>query len=171
VNLYIPSTLKWAQGGAQIELTQKSEYPYDSQVQFEVKASRAAEFAVNLRIPSWAEGASVSVNGKLRAVQAGTFVTVWREWKSGDRIDLELPLKAQLEALDPQHADTVALLVGPVVLFGITDSQPAVMREKLLAAKKTGAQTWQVETAGGTVTMLPFTGIAEEQYSTYLRVT
>jgi DUF1680 family protein len=171
VNLYIPSTLKWAQGGAQIELTQKSEYPYDSQVQFEVKASRAAEFAVNLRIPSWAEGASVSVNGKLRAVQAGTFVTVWREWKDGDRIEVELPLKARLEAVDAQHADTVALLVGPVVLFGVADSQPAVMREKLLAAKRTGAQSWQVETAGGMMTMLPFTGIAEEQYSTYLRVT
>ena len=67
VNLYIPSTLRWTQGGAQIALTQKSEYPYDSQVQFEVKASRAAEFAVNLRIPAWAEGASVSVNGKREA--------------------------------------------------------------------------------------------------------
>src|SRR5579872_323256 len=117
VNLYIPSTVKWAQGGAQIELTQKSEYPYDSQVQFEVKASRAAEFAVSLRIPAWADEASVSVNGKREPVLAGTFVTVWREWKSGDRIELELPLKARLEALDPQHADTVALLVGPVVLF------------------------------------------------------
>jgi DUF1680 family protein len=67
VNLYIPSTLKWTQGGAQIELTQKSEYPYDSHVQFEVKASRAAEFAVNLRIPAWAEGAAITVLAALRA--------------------------------------------------------------------------------------------------------
>jgi len=171
VNLYIPSTVKWAQGGAQIELTQKSEYPYDSQVQFEVKASRAAEFAVSLRIPAWADGASVSVNGKREPVLAGTFVTVWREWKSGDRIELELPLKARLEALDPQHADTVALLVGPVVLFGVTDGEPKVTRAQLLAAKKNGGQSWQVETAGGTVTMLPFTGIGEEQYSTYWQVT
>jgi DUF1680 family protein len=102
---------------------------------------------------------------------AGTFVTVWREWKSGDRIELELPLKARLEALDPQHADTVALLVGPIVLFGVTDGEPKVMRAQLLAAKKNGGQSWQVETAGGTVTMLPFTGIGEEQYSTYWHVT
>jgi len=171
VNLYIPSTVKWAQGGAQIELTQKSEYPYDSQVQFEVKASRAAEFAVSLRIPAWADGASVSVNGKREPVLAGTFVTVWREWKSGDRIELELPLKARLEVLDPQHADTVALLVGPVVLFGVTDGEPKVTRAQLLAAKKNGGQSWQVETADGTVTMLPFTWIGEEQYSTYWQVT
>ena len=171
VNLYIPSTVKWAQGGAQIELTQKSEYPYDSQVQFEVKASRAAEFAVSLRIPAWADEASVSVNGKREPVLAGTFVTVWREWKSGDRIELELPLKARLEALDPQHADTVALLVGPIVLFGLTDGEPKVTRAQLLAAKKNGGQSWQVETADGTVTMLPFTWIGEEQYSTYWQVT
>lgn len=170
VNLYIPSTLKWTQGGAEMALTQKSEYPYDSHIHFEVKASRAAEFAVNLRIPAWAEGASVSVNGKREAVLAGAFVTVWREWKDGDRIEVELPLKARLKALDPQHADTVALLVGPVVLFGVTDSQPAVTRAQLLAAKKSGPQNWQVETSGGAMKMLPFTGIGEEQYSTYLRV-
>jgi uncharacterized protein len=170
VNLYIPSTVRWTQGGAQISLTQKSGYPYDSQVQFEVKASRAAEFAVSLRIPAWAAGASVSVNGKREAVLAGTFVSVWREWKNGDRIEVELPMTMRLEAIDPQHAETVALLVGPVVLFAVTDAEPKVTRAQLLAAKKTGAQSWQVETAGGAMKMLPFTAIGEEQYSTYVRV-
>ena len=170
VNLYIASTLRWTQGGAQIAVTQKSEYPYDSQVQLAVKVSKAAEFAVNLRIPAWAEGASVSVNGKREAAQAGTFAQVQRQWKSGDRIELELPMKARLEAVDPQHGDTVGLLVGPVVLFAITDGEPKVTRAQLLAAKKTGAQSWQVETAGGAMKMLPFTEIGDEAYSTYLRV-
>ncbi|MGA8340435.1 MAG: beta-L-arabinofuranosidase domain-containing protein [Candidatus Sulfotelmatobacter sp.] len=171
VNLYIPSTLQWTQGEAQIVLTQKSEYPYDPHVQFEVKASKPAEFAVSMRIPAWAEGASVSVNGKHEAAQAGTFARVQRRWKTGDRIDLELPMKTRLEAVDPQHANTVALLVGPVVLFAITDADPKVTRAQLLAAKKTGAQSWQVATADGALEMLPFTAIGEEQYSTYLRVT
>ena len=170
VNLYIPSTVRWTEGGAQVSLTQKSEYPYDAQVQFELKASKAAEFAVNLRIPAWAEGASVSVNGKREAVLAGTFVTVWREWKDGDRIEVELPLKARLESLDPQHPDTVALVVGPVVLFAVTDGELKVRRSQLLAAKKTGAQGWQVETAGGVVKMMPFTAIEDQEYTTYLRV-
>jgi hypothetical protein len=171
VNLYIPSTVKWAQGGAQVELTQTGEYPYDSHVEFEVKASKAAEFAINLRIPAWAEGASVSVNGKRKAVAAGTFVTVWREWKNGDRIEAELPLKARLEAIDQQHADTVALLVGPIVLFAVTESAPTVTRTQLLAVKKTGVQSWQVETASGAMKMLPFTAIEDQGYTTYLRVT
>jgi DUF1680 family protein len=170
VNLYIPSTVRWTQGGAQVSLTQKSEYPYDSHVQFEVKASRAAEFAVSLRIPAWATGASVSVNGRRQAAQAGSFARVQRQWKTGDRIEVELPMTTRLEAIDPQHAETVALLVGPVVLFAVTDAEPKVTRAQLLAAKKNGVQSWQVDTGGGTMKMLPFTAIGEEQYSTYLRV-
>jgi DUF1680 family protein len=169
VNLYIPSTVRWTQRGTQIALTQKSEYPYDSQVRFEVKASKPAEFAVNLRIPVWAAGASVSVNGKREPAQAGSFARLQRLWKSGDRIEVELPMTTRLEAVDPQHPDTVALLMGPLVLFAITDAEPKVTRAQLLAAKKVGPQTWQVETASGPLKMLPFTAIAEEQYSTYLR--
>ena len=170
VNLYIPSTLKWTQDGAQVELTQKGEYPYEPHIEFEVKLSRAALFAVNLRIPAWAEGASVSVNGKREAASAGIFARVERQWKDGDRIEVELPLKARVEAVDPQHADTVALLVGPLVLFAVTDGEPKVARAQLLAAEKTGAQSWRVETAGGAIKMLPFTGIEDQQYTTYLRV-
>lgn len=170
VNLYIPSTLRWTQGGAQMVMTQRTEYPYDAQVQFEVNASRPAEFAVNLRIPAWAEGASLAVNGKRETARAGTFARVQRQWKTGDRVDLELPMRARLEAVDPQHADTVALLAGPVVLFAITETEPKVMRAQLLAAKRTGAQSWQVETPSGALKMLPFTAIEDQPYTTYLRV-
>lgn len=170
VNLYIPSTLKWTQGGAQVELTQQSAYPYDAHVQFEVKVSQPAEFAVNLRIPAWAAGASVSVNGKREAATAGRFARLQQQWKTGDRIDLELPMTARLEAIDPQHADTVALLVGPLVLFAMTDSEPRVTRAQLLAAKRNPGQSWQVQAAGGPLKMLPFTAIGDEAYTTYLRV-
>ena len=64
VNLYIPSTVRWTQDGAQVSLTQKSEYPNESHVEFEVKTSKAEWFALSLRIPAWAEGSSVAVNGK-----------------------------------------------------------------------------------------------------------
>jgi len=170
VNLYIPSTLKWVQGGAQVELTQTSEYPCDAHVEFEVKTSKRVEFTVNLRIPAWAEGSSVSVNGKREPASVGSFVRVQRKWKDGDRIELELPLTARLEAIDGEHPETAALLVGPVVLFAVTDAQPAVTRAQLLAARKNGTQSWQVETADGAMKMLPFTAISDEQYSTYLRV-
>jgi uncharacterized protein len=180
VNLYIPSTVRWTQGGAQIELTQKEltqkeltqrgAYPFEEQVQFEVKASRSAEFDVNLRIPAWAEGASISVNGKRQAAAAGSFANVRRQWKTGDRIELELPMKTRLEAIDARHPETAALMVGPLVLLAITDSQPAVTRAQLLAAKKIGPRSWEVATSFGAMKMLPFTEIQDEQYATYLRI-
>ena len=170
VNLYIPSTVRWNDGSNQIALMQTSEYPYDSQVKFELKMSKEAEFAVNLRIPAWAEGASVAVNGKRQAARPGTFAEVRRNWKNGDRIELELPMRTRLEAIDARHPETVAAMVGPLVLFALTDSQPAVKREQLLAAKRGAGRGWSVETAGGALKMLPWTEIGGEPYTTYLRV-
>lgn len=171
VNLYIPSTARWTQDGTQISLTQESEYPYDSHVELEVGTSKAATLAVNLRIPSWAEGASVSVNGKREAVAAGIFARVQREWKSGDRIELELPMQTRLEAIDAQHPDTVAVLVGPLVLFG--DQVPGLSRSQLLAAKTMARGVWHVSVGGDRVLkMVSWKAISEnEPYSTYLRVT
>ncbi|HEV2399956.1 MAG TPA: beta-L-arabinofuranosidase domain-containing protein [Candidatus Sulfotelmatobacter sp.] len=171
VNLYIPSTVRWMQDGAQISLTQQGEYPYEPAVSFEVKTTKAATFALNLRIPSWAEGASVAVNGKREAVAAGSFAQVQREWKSGDRIELELPMKIRLEPVDAQHAETVAVLSGPLVLFAINESQSPVTRAELLAAKKNGTRSWSVETSLGPMKMLPWTVLrGDEPYTTYLRV-
>ena len=173
VNLYIPSTLRWTQDGAQVELTQKSLYPFENVVQFDVKTSQARDFAVNFRIPAWAMGASISVNGRRLQAPAtpGSFAAVHRQWKTGDRVELDLPMTTRLETVDPQHPQTVALLFGPLVLFAITDTQPSMTHADLLAAKRTGQRSWQVKTTGAPVKMLPFIDIGEEQYSTYLRLT
>ncbi len=170
VNLYIPSSVKWTQAGAQISLTQKSSYPFDSTVQFELTSSRRQEFALHFRIPAWADGASVSVNGKRisEAVKPGSFATVHREWKTGDRVELDLPLTMRAEAIDKRHPNTVALLCGPLVLFAMTSDQPKVTIKQLLAAKKTSEQKWQVETGSTPLSMLPFVAIADEPYTTYL---
>ena len=173
VNLYIPSTLRWSQNGADVVLTQESQYPFESVVKFTVKTTRAREFALNFRIPAWAEGASISLNGRRlqTEITPGTFAAIQREWDDGDHIELDLPTPMRLEPIDSQHPQTVAPLCGPLVLFAITETQPAVSGADLLAAKRTGLRSWQVRTAGATIKMLPFTEIADEQYSTYLRIT
>jgi len=172
VNLYLPSTLRWTQGSSKISLTQKGNYPFDSQMQLELELSKPAEFALNLRIPAWAAGAIVSVNGKRVSspIVAGTFATIRREWKSGDRVELELPLAMHLEAINDKHPDVVALFSGPLVLFAVNDSAPNVSRAQLLAAKKISAQRWAAESSSGPLALLPFTGIENERYSTYLKL-
>jgi hypothetical protein len=172
VNLYIPSTLRWTQDGAHISLRQRSSYPFESHVEFEVSASRPQDFTVNLRIPAWADGATISVNGDRLTdeIHAGSFASVRRTWKTGDRVGLELPLTKRLEPIDPRHLNTVALASGPLVLFAVTDSAPVVTRQQLLAATKTGERSWRVATSGAPLKMLPFTSISGESYSTYLRL-
>jgi len=172
VNLYIPGTLKWRQGSTSVTLTQTTAYPYDSQIKINVTASRPAEFALRLRIPAWAAGASVSVNGRriMTPLTPGTFASIQRSWKSGDRVELELPLAMQLESINDHHPDVVALLSGPLVLFAVNDSAPAITRAQLLAAKKVAVNRWQSETASSPFTLLPFTSIANERYSTYLKL-
>jgi hypothetical protein len=172
VNLYVPSTVRWTQDGAQVSLTQRSEYPLESHVRMEVTASRSADFELQLRIPAFAAGATVAVNGKrvTTAMEPGTFLALRREWKTGDHIDLDLPPTKRLEAIDPRHANTVALVSGPLVLFAVGETVPAATQAQLLAVEKSGKEHWEVKTAAGRMKMMPFTAIGDEPYSTYLNI-
>ena len=142
-------------------------------VEFDVKTSQVKGFALTFRIPGWAEGASISVNGRRvqTPVTPGSFAAIHRQWNTGDRVEVDLPMTMRIEPIDPQHPQTVAVLFGPVVLFAIMDTQPLLARADLLAAKRMDQRSWQVKTAGVPIKMLPFTDIEEEQYSTYMRVT
>ena len=173
VNLYIPSTVRWKQEGADVALTQESLYPFDSVVKFTVKTSHARDFILNFRIPAWSKGASLVVNGRPTQTEVipGTFAAIRREWRDGDRIELDLPMTTRLESVDRQSPKTVALLYGPLVLFALSNSQPSLAGSDLLAATRPDRRTWQVKTAGGPLRLVPFTDIGDEQYSTYLRIT
>jgi uncharacterized protein len=136
VNLYIPSALKWEQRGAKISLTQSGQYPLDDRVSFEIVTSRPSRFALRLRIPAWAQVPTIVLNGTpiSQAVRSGTFATIDREWKSGDRIELTLPRKLELKAVDDAHPNLVALVNGPLVLFAITDETPLTARAAAVRA-------------------------------------
>jgi DUF1680 family protein len=172
VNLYVPSQVEWKHRGTRMSLRQESAYPREGHVRITVEAAKGKECALRVRIPKWAEGATVAVNEKRvsEEVNPGTFVEMRRAWKTGDHIDMELPMKPRLVALDGSHPDLVALAVGPQVLFALTEKMPAVSREQLLAAKPAGEERWQVATEAGTVAMVPYTAIEDEMYATYVRV-
>lgn len=176
VNLYLPSTLRWTENGAALSLTQEGQYPYDDRVTFTVTSSTPTETTLHFRIPEWAEGAQIFVNGSRQKGLAtpGEFAAIRREWSTGDRVELELPLKLRLEAIDPRHTDTVALMRGPLVLMAVKTQQgsplPKVSRAQLLSAKRIAERQWQIDSASGPVTMLPFTSIGDRPYTTYLDV-
>jgi len=172
VNLYISSTLRWMQGGARFSLELATNYPCDSTIHFTVRASAPREFAFKFRIPVWAEGAALSMNGRLLSdrLVPGTFASLSRLWTDGDRIELDLPLRTRLEPLDKRHPNTVALMSGPLVLFGIHPAGKPAAREDLLAAQKSADNTWEAAAPTGPQEFLPFTAIANEPYTTYFTV-
>jgi len=176
VVLYIPSTLRFTENGAALSLRQEGSYPYEDRVTFTVTSSVPTTLTIHFRIPAWAEGASIWVNGvgKSGLAKAGEFAAIRREWKSGDRVELELPLKMRLEAIDARHNDTVALLRGPLVLMAVKPEQgapvPLMVREQLLSAKRIGQSAWEAISSKGPITMSPFTEFGDRPYTTYVKV-
>src|SRR5262249_30095923 len=102
----------------------------------------------------------------------GSFAPVSRTWRNGDRIDLELPRRTRLEALDGRHPDVVALLCGPLVLFPVRSAEgaPRALRAELLAARQTAPQRWEGSVAGAAQTFLPYVAIDAESYATFSAV-
>jgi DUF1680 family protein len=173
VNLYIPSALQWIHDGARFSLQQTSNYPLEPSLQFQVHAAQSKNLTLHFRIPAWANAPTLLVNGKrtVAPVVPGNFASISRVWKNGDRVELDLPMKTRLESIDKRHPNTVALLCGPLVLFGIDGANHAATRSQLLAASKTTPNQWQADTNSGSMILLPFFAIADQPYSTYFKVT
>jgi DUF1680 family protein len=175
VNLYLPSKVRWIQDGVQVSLSQTGNYPYEDSISLVLATPAPKEFTLRLRIPEWALGSRIEVNGKRWPGEpiCGRFAAISRRWRGGDTVDLQIRRVKRLEPIAPQHPNTVAMLCGPLVLFAIIDQNgpPAISRRQLLGARQTGKRVWETGTSRGVIRMLPYVEIDAEQYSTYLRIT
>jgi DUF1680 family protein len=174
VNLFTPSSVQWKDSGGQYGLEQQTKYPYDNKIQIQVSGSQAKDYTIFVRIPGWVRPKPIlSVNGKRvsDSVDPGTFASIKRTWKDGDRIELELPMPLRLEPVDANHQNMVSLIQGPLVLFATAESQPTFDQKALLQAKavSTANGDWSATATDGTaLTMRPFMNIDKESYSTYV---
>src|SRR5439155_1166878 len=85
-----------------------------------ITATQPAPLALKVRYPSWAaSGMTVSINGKPETIGAtrGSYATIERQWKTGDRIDVRLPMSLHTEAM-PDDPNMIAVMYGPIVLAG-----------------------------------------------------
>jgi DUF1680 family protein len=138
-------------------------------------AAKPESFTVYVRIPGWAGAkTTLKVNGSSSAgeITPGKFLAVQRTWKDGDRLELELDMPLRLEAVDDQTPNRVALMRGPIALFGVEPLPTRLTRKQLLAAVPTphSKVDWMVQTDGGTLTMRPFASIMSETYRLYQTV-
>jgi|CZKE01.1.fsa_nt_gi DUF1680 family protein len=118
VNQFIASELDWSEKG--LRLRQETRFPEEQGTSLVVAAAKPVQMALRLRIPSWLEaGPTVKVNGKPIEASAspGSYLTLARTWKTGDRIEMALPMRLSIEAM-PDEPQTQAVLYGPLVLAG-----------------------------------------------------
>ncbi len=114
VNLFVPSTLKWT--GKNINVTQTTAFPNEDHTLLTIKGS--GEFDLYLRVPHWAtKGFFVKINGMDEAVKAapGSYLTISRKWKDGDKVELRMPFHFYLEPVMDQQ-NIASLFYGPILL-------------------------------------------------------
>jgi uncharacterized protein len=120
VNLYIQGSAQAKVGNTSVTLKVKTDYPWDGKVALELEPATKARFALRLRVPGWCPNVSLAVNrGAVRApvVEHG-YLVLEREWKRGDRVELDLAMPVQRVAANPKvKADQGLLAIqrGPIV--------------------------------------------------------
>jgi len=115
-SMYSQSSVKAkVKGGADITVQEDTGYPFRDTIKFTIKSSNSVSFPLYLRVPRWCEGPTVHINGVSIGVQAPplSYIVINRQWKSGDRIDLKLPMRVTVRIWDKNH-NSVSLNYGPI---------------------------------------------------------
>lgn len=172
VNLFLPSSVSWSQNNTACKLTQTTEYPTANTTQLAFALARPETFTVYVRIPAWAGPKTMlSINGRRadNEITPGKFLALQRTWKDGDRVELELEMPLRLEAVDDKNPNCVALMHGPIALFGVGKIPARITRAQLLAATVSphSSDDWLVKTDEGVLRMRPFSVIMSEEYRLY----
>ncbi len=118
VNLYFASRVDWRERGVRVR--QRTSFPEREQTELTVEETPAEPWTLRLRIPAWTTAANVvRLNGQPldAAGTPGSYLTLRRRWKRGDRVELTMPMRLTSEPLrdDPTMQ---AFLYGPLVLAG-----------------------------------------------------
>lgn len=103
--------------GKSVKLTETTNYPFDETVKLTVATDGAVTFPLYLRVPAWAAGSSVSVNGEPQAIAeaAGKYIRLERQWSDGDVVELTLPMTVSSQVWQ-QNKASVSVNYGPLTL-------------------------------------------------------
>ena len=93
------TTMKVADGQT-ITIDEQTHYPFSSDIQVTIsgmKKNATATFPLYLRIPTWTEGAHVTVNGEtVDCIVTSGLLRLEQAWKNGDQVKLYLPMHLSL---------------------------------------------------------------------------
>lgn len=137
VNLFIASELNWKEIG--LRLTQETTFPESGASVLKFSCDKLVKLDVRLRRPQWANNFEVRVNGKNQKLNSGpgTWVSLDRTWRKGDRVEIAMPFSLRTEGF-ADNPSRFAFLNGPIVLAAQVEPGkpfPAVVAERANAVK------------------------------------
>ena len=119
VNLFFASEVNWQ--GKGVVLRQETCFPEEAGTRFVIQTKSPTRFILNVRIPYWADSASMTVNGKRfqpnQNLKPSSYAKIDRMWNNGDRVEVKLPMRLHLQAI-PDDPTQAAIMYGPLVLAG-----------------------------------------------------
>ncbi|KAK4189495.1 hypothetical protein QBC35DRAFT_430725 [Podospora australis] len=168
VNLFTPSVLKWEKRG--VVIRQETSYPVNDTTRLTVEGKEGS-WELRVRIPGWTSGAEIQVNGVRfeGVVRPGQYAVIKREWKAGDMVTVQLPMKLRLLPAN-DNPNLAALAYGPVVLAG-NSSSTTMPTLALGSLRRVGNGLEFTATAGGkTVRLGAFYEAWDYNYNVYWAV-
>ena len=130
VNLFVASELNWKEKG--LKLRQETQFPYaeSSRITITQSPNTKQPIPIMVRYPGWVKPGqfSVKVNGKPVSIVTGpaSYVTIDRQWKKGDVVDIQFPMHNSVKYL-PNMPQYIALMHGPIMLAMKTGTEDLAM--------------------------------------------
>ncbi len=110
---YSPCDVHTTIGNTAVHLVEETDYPFRGDVRITVNPAAPLRFPLRLRIPAWANGTTIHVNGQsVESSGAAEFAKIERTWKPGDVIELRFPMKPRLTE---GFQGSVSINRGPLV--------------------------------------------------------
>ena len=133
---YAPCEVRTIVRDTPVQVVEETSYPFRGMVRMRVNPASPLAFPLLLRIPAWAAGTSIKVNGEGQPVPApGTFARIERRWKAGDSVAVEFPVEPRVSQW---FHDSVAVERGALVFsYGIGEDW-LMLRDRGMTAD------WQV---------------------------
>ncbi|AMM85914.1 beta-L-arabinofuranosidase domain-containing protein [Martelella sp. AD-3] len=119
LHLYCENAAEIEVAGTKVGVKQETAYPKDGQITVTLTPETPAEFTLSLRVPQWARGFSLTINGEASdATPEKGYLRIRRQWKAGDTVKLDLQMEPEMLYAHPKVAPDqgrTALLRGPLV--------------------------------------------------------
>ncbi len=118
VNLFVASELQWKDQG--VTVRQETQFPESDTTALVLQTAEPKELELRMRVPHWAtDGVTLKVNGQPQEVtaQPGSYLSVRRTWRDGDRVEMKMPMRLWL-CPTPDDESLAAIMYGPMVLAG-----------------------------------------------------